>query len=148
MNSRAFWETKTLEQMSQPEWESLCDGCARCCLHKLEDEDSGEVFYTAVVCRYLDQETCVCGDYENRHKNVPNCVELTPERTVEFKWLPTTCAYRRLSEGRGLADWHPLVAGNRDMMKAAGIPVTGKVLDERYVHPDDFETQIISWVEQ
>lgn len=148
MSDAAFWQTKTLTEMTQSEWESLCDGCARCCLHKLEDEDTAEVHYTAVVCRYLDHQTCACGDYKNRHKNVPNCVQLTPERAVEFKWLPTTCAYRMLAEGRGLADWHPLVAGDREAMKAAGIPVTGKVLDERYVHPDDFEMQIIQWVEQ
>jgi hypothetical protein len=134
--------------MTSAEWESLCDGCARCCLHKLEDEDDGEVYYTAVVCRYLDQENCRCGDYENRHINVPNCVELSPERVDEFHWLPTSCAYRRLAEGRGLADWHPLVAGDRAQMVAAGITVTGKVIDERHVHPEDYETQIIHWVEQ
>lgn len=143
-----FWQAKSLQEMSDAEWESLCDGCARCCLHKLEDEDDGEVYYTAVVCRYLDQETCECGDYPNRHINVPNCVELSPERVTEFHWLPTTCAYRSLAEGRGLADWHPLVAGNRDAMRNAGIAVTGKVIDERHVHPEDYETQIIHWVEQ
>jgi hypothetical protein len=143
-----FWQRKTLEQMTRAEWESLCDGCARCCLHKLEDEDDGEVYYTAVVCRYLDQDSCRCGDYENRHTNVPNCVELSPGRVEEFHWLPTTCAYRRLAEGRGLADWHPLVAGNRAQMAAAGITVTGKVIDERHVHPEDYETQIVHWVEQ
>lgn len=143
-----FWETKSLKEMSKQEWESLCDGCARCCLHKLEDEDDGEVYYTAVVCRYLDHESCRCGDYENRHVNVPNCVELSPARVDEFHWLPTTCAYRRLAEGRGLADWHPLIAGSRNKMHAAGITVTDKVIDERHVHPDDYETQIIHWVEQ
>lgn len=143
-----FWQSKTLEEMTPAEWESLCDGCARCCLHKLEDEDDGEVYYTAVVCRYLDQDNCRCGDYENRHINVPNCVELSPERVDEFHWLPTSCAYRRLAEGRGLAEWHPLVAGDRAKMVAAGITVTGKVIDERHVHPEDYETQIIHWVDQ
>ncbi len=143
-----FWQAKSLQEMSAAEWESLCDGCARCCLHKLEDEDDGQVYYTAVVCRYLDQETCQCSDYPNRHINVPNCVELSPQRVTEFHWLPTTCAYRRLSEGRGLADWHPLVSGDREAMLVAGIAVTGKVIDERHVHPEDYETQIIHWVEQ
>jgi uncharacterized cysteine cluster protein YcgN (CxxCxxCC family) len=143
-----FWQVKSLDEMTGQEWESLCDGCARCCLHKLEDEDTGDVYYTAVVCQYLDQETCRCGDYANRHVNVPNCVELTSGKVSEFHWLPTTCAYRRLAEGRGLADWHPLVAGNRDMMEQEGISVTGKVVNERFVHPDDFEEQIIHWVEQ
>lgn len=148
MTKPAFWLEKTLDEMSASEWESICDGCARCCLHKLEDEDTGDVYYTAVVCQYLDQEQCRCTDYKNRHINVPNCVELNPERVSEFSWLPTSCSYRRLAEGRGLADWHPLVAGNRDKMLEQGIAVTGKVIDERHVHPEDYETQIIRWVEQ
>ena len=148
MIEQPFWKRKSLDEMTADEWESICDGCARCCLHKLEDEDTGDVYYTAVVCQYLDQDACRCGDYANRHTNVPNCVELTPERVEEFKWLPTTCSYRMLAEGRGLAEWHPLVSGSRDAIVAAGIAVTGKVLDERYVHPDDYEDQIIHWVEQ
>jgi len=148
MSQLPFWERKTLAEMNPDEWESVCDGCARCCLHKLEDEDDGEVYYTAVVCRYLDQDSCRCSDYVNRHTNVPNCVELTPDRVEAFKWLPTTCAYRMLSEGRGLAEWHPLVTGSRDAMMTFGIAVTGKVLDESYVHEDDYQEQIIHWVEQ
>ena len=146
--SKPFWQEKSLSEMSSDEWESLCDGCARCCLHKLEDEDTAEVFYTAVVCRYLDQEACHCTDYDNRHVNVPNCVQLTPDRVEEFHWLPTTCAYRRLLEGKGLAHWHPLVAGDRSLMMSEGIAVTNKVVDETYVHPEDYEEQIIHWVEQ
>lgn len=146
--TKPFWETKTLQEMTKAEWESVCDGCARCCLHKLEDEDTGKVYYTAVVCRYLDQEACSCTDYENRHTNVPNCVELTPDRVDEFHWLPTTCSYRMLAEGKGLADWHPLIAGDRSLMIIEGIAVTDKVVDETFVHPDDYETQIIHWVEQ
>lgn len=141
----AFWEEKTLDEMTQAEWESLCDGCARCCLHKLEDEDTGEFAYTAVVCRYLDDD-CRCGDYESRHVNVPDCIPLTPERAGEFRWLPESCAYRRLSEGRGLATWHPLVSGTQDSVSAAGISVAGKTVSEEHVHPDGLEEHIIRWV--
>ncbi len=146
--SEPFWKTRAMAEMSPSEWESLCDGCARCCLHKLEDEDTGDVYYTSVVCRYLDQDACRCSDYENRNKNVPNCVHLTPERVDEFAWLPTTCAYRLVAEGADLPWWHPLVSGSRETVHQAGISVTGKVVDERNVHPDGYEELIIRWVEQ
>jgi len=141
----AFWEEKTLAEMSQKEWESLCDGCARCCLHKLEDEESGDYAYTAVVCRYLDK-SCRCSDYSSRHINVPECVPLTPDRASEFRWLPETCAYRRLAEGRGLAEWHPLVSGSPETVVAAGISVVGRTISEEHVHPDGLEEHIIRWV--
>ena len=143
-----FWKEKQLSEMDKQEWESLCDGCARCCLHKLEDEDTGDVFYTRIVCQYLDQESCSCTDYANRNKNVPNCVHLTLDKIEEFHWLPDTCAYRLLSEGRELYDWHPLISGTRDSVAEAGITVTNKVIDERHVHPDGYEEHIIHWVEQ
>ena len=143
-----FWREKTLAEMNAVEWESLCDGCARCCLHKLEDEDTAEVYYTRVVCQYLDLDQCRCTDYANRNKNVPNCVHLTVENIDEFHWLPDTCAYRLLSEGKDLHAWHPLISGTCDSVQKAGITVTGKVIDERNVHPDGYEEHIIHWVSQ
>lgn len=143
-----FWKEKTLAEMNPQEWESLCDGCARCCLHKLEDEDTADVFYTAVVCRYLEQESCRCRDYENRNVNVPNCVHLSIDKIDEFHWLPDTCAYRLLSESKELPWWHPLISGDRNTVAEAGITVTGKVIDERYVHPDGYDEHIIHWVHQ
>ena len=146
--SLPFWQTKSLDQMNKDEWESLCDGCARCCLYKLEDEDTNEVHYTSIVCRYLDQEKCQCQDYTQRNVNVPECVLLTPERVDEFGWLPDTCAYRLVAEGKDLYDWHPLVSGDKMSVHTSGISVTGKVIDERSVHPDSHQEYIIRWVEQ
>ncbi|MCG8668551.1 MAG: YcgN family cysteine cluster protein [Pseudomonadales bacterium] len=143
-----FWETKTLEEMDQGEWEALCDGCALCCLQKLEDADTGEVFYTQLVCYLLDQENCRCTDYENRSVRVPDCVKLTRESIPEFHWLPKSCAYRRLAEGRGLADWHPLVSGRAESVFEAGISVQGRVMPDNIVPEHDWEDHIIQWVER
>ncbi|WP_040724868.1 YcgN family cysteine cluster protein [Thiomicrorhabdus sp. Kp2] len=118
---RPFWETKTLDEMSQDEWESLCDGCGLCCLTKLQDDETDEIVYTSVVCPYSDLETGQCKDYANRSINVPTCVQLTRERVAEFDWLPDSCAYRMIYRGQGLADWHPLVSGNRYSVTHAGI---------------------------
>ena len=143
-----FWEVKSLSEMDKDEWESLCDGCARCCLHKLEDEDTAEVHYTSVVCRYLDEAKCQCTSYQDRNDLVPECVWLTPETSRSFKWLPTSCAYRRLAEGKDLQWWHPLVSGRRETVAEAGISIQGKCVSETHVHPDSFEEKIIHWVEQ
>ncbi|MDX1352933.1 MAG: YcgN family cysteine cluster protein [Thiomicrorhabdus sp.] len=116
-----FWEVKTLDEMSQEEWESLCDGCGLCCLTKLQDEDTNEIVYTSVVCPYSDLETGQCKDYANRTKNVPTCVQLTRERVAEFDWLPDTCAYRMIYRGQGLADWHPLISGCTQSVAHAGV---------------------------
>ena len=133
--------------MTDAEWESLCDGCARCCLHKLEDADSGMIHYTAVHCRLLDQKRCRCRDYDRRLERVPDCIDLRPENMEEMHWLPATCAYRLLYEGKPLYDWHPLVSGSPDSVHEAGISIRGRVLSEEFVHPDSFEEHIIHWVE-
>ena len=122
-----FWETKSLEEMDSAEWESLCDGCARCCLVKLEDEDSGEIAYTDVGCTLLDGRSCRCRDYDNRQSKVADCVRLTPQSVRTLGWLPPTCAYRLLAEGRGLYWWHPLVSGDAATVHAAGISVRDRV---------------------
>lgn len=125
--SAPFWRTKTLAQMSAREWESLCDGCARCCLVKLEDEDTGEVHYTDVGCTLLDAGACRCRDYRRRQSRVSDCVRLRPETVATLRWLPPTCAYRLVGEGSDLPAWHPLVSGDPDTVHAAGISVRGRV---------------------
>ena len=146
MKKRPFWETKTLAEMSGEEWESLCDGCARCCTLKLDDE-AGNVFFTNVVCELLDKEACRCKHYPERHALVPDCVEMDADNVAKLNFLPTSCAYRRIAEGRGLAWWHPLVSGSPDTVHEAGISVRGKVISESGVHSDDLENYIIRWVE-
>ena len=140
-----FWTRKTLEEMSPEEWESLCDGCGRCCLNKLWDPESRRVRFTAVACRLLDRGTCRCRDYPNRVKRVPECVVLSPEEVDDHALLPPSCAYRRLAEGRPLPAWHPLVSGNRESVHEADISVRGKVISEEWVHPDDLEDHIVDW---
>lgn len=140
-----FWETKSLTEMSQQEWESLCDGCAQCCLAKVEDVDSAAVHYTDVVCRYLDSGQCRCTEYARRTQLVPDCVKLTPGNLAELSWMPLTCAYRLLSEGKPLPSWHPLVSGDPKSVHAAGISVRGRCISEEFVHPDDLEMRIVAW---
>ena len=141
-----FWRTKTLEEMSTPEWESLCDGCARCCLVKLEDEDTSEIYFTDLGCTLLNDETCRCRDYRRRQSRVPDCVKLTPEKVRALPWLPKTCAYRRLAEGRDLAWWHPLVSGDPDTVHAAGISVRGKLFgSEDDVPMPLWEARVVKW---
>lgn len=145
-SERPFWERKSLGEMSIEEWESLCDGCAKCCLHKLEDEESGEILYTRVACRYLDQARCRCTVYAERKRLVPECVKLEPGNFDGLDWMPSTCAYRLLNEGKPLPLWHPLIAGDRKAMEAAGQSVTDKVLSEEYVHEEGYEEHVVRWV--
>ena len=143
----SFWRDKRLTEMSREEWESLCDGCARCCMIKLEDEDSGEVCYTSVVCDLLDIERCRCTRYPERHELVPDCIEFDADLAASLRWLPTTCAYRRLAEGRDLPDWHPLLTGRPESVHEAGASVRGKVLHAGSVHEDALAEHAIRWVE-
>lgn len=144
---KKFWETKSLSEMSPQEWESLCDGCGKCCLHKLEDEDDGTVYYTAVACRWLDLESCRCSHYAERLAIEPTCVELRPDDVDNLSWLPASCAYRRIQEGRGLADWHPLVSGDAARVHRGGHSIKGRCLSERHVHPDELVEHIVQWVD-
>jgi uncharacterized cysteine cluster protein YcgN (CxxCxxCC family) len=130
--------------MSQDEWEALCDGCGKCCLNKLEDEDSGEVALTRVACRLLDDATCRCTHYENRHSFVPDCIVLKPENLdTHAYWMPKTCAYRLLWQGKSLPEWHPLISGSPDSVHAAGMSVQGNTVSEFDTPFEEWEDHII-----
>ena len=141
-----FWKTRSLDELTTEQWESLCDGCGQCCLVKLEDADSGDVFYTDVVCYLLDQDACRCGDYMQRCILVPDCVKLTPDNLQNLSWMPVDCAYRRLAEGRELAWWHPLVSGSSATVHESGASVKGKAICETEVDINDLEEHIVDWV--
>ncbi|MEJ2141865.1 MAG: YcgN family cysteine cluster protein [Gammaproteobacteria bacterium] len=140
-----FWETKPLSEMNKEEWESLCDGCGRCCLHRLEDEDTGEVFFTSIVCKYFDMQTSRCTCYTERTRLVPECLVVSLDNPQSFEHAPATCAYRLLAEGKPLFDWHPLIAGNRQAMLENGVSIVDKAISEEYVHPDEWQDHIIEW---
>lgn len=129
MPGEPFWRRKTLAQMTAAEWESLCDGCGLCCLVRFEDED-GDVIPTRVHCQLFDPQACACTDYANRRATVPDCVKLTPGNIAKLPWMPLSCAYRRLHEGRDLADWHPLISGDPDSVHRAGVSIRGQTLSE------------------
>lgn len=147
LDAEPFWRVKSLTEMTKDEWESLCDGCAKCCLIKLEDEDTNELVYTDVVCNLLDCDTCRCTDYPNRSVKVPDCVELTPDNVHELSWMPPSCAYRLIAEGEDLPFWHPLVSGEEASVHRAGASVRGKVIREADTDPEEWEDRVVSWPE-
>ena len=143
--AKSFWLTKTLEELTRPEWESLCDGCARCCLNKLQDEETGMIAWTSVSCRLLDTDSCRCTDYDNRTATVPDCIPLDAETVRTLAWLPPTCAYRLVAEGRDLYWWHPLVSGDPETVHLAGISVRGRAISETIVPVGVWEDFLVHW---
>jgi uncharacterized cysteine cluster protein YcgN (CxxCxxCC family) len=139
-----FWMTKRLDEMTPAEWESLCDGCGRCCLLKLEDEDEGTIHLTRLSCALLDIGSCRCSDYANRQERMSDCIAITPEKVAQISWLPVTCGYRRIAEGRGLAWWHPLVSGTQETVHQAGISVRNLARSEKGIKPSALHRYIIS----
>lgn len=146
-SSDRFWETLTLDELSQSQWESLCDGCGRCCLQKLEDEDTGELYFTRIACRQLLQSTCQCKDYDHRFELVADCTNVRPLTDEKAGWLPPTCAYRLVAEGKPLFDWHPLISGNGQSVHDAGISVRHCAISEQDVAIEQYPAYIIEFSE-
>lgn len=142
-----FWKTKTFYEMTPEEWESLCDACARCCLYKIEDEDSGDIIYTNVVCRYLDLDNCRCTVYAQRTYHIPTCVKLTPDNIPDLFWMPESCAYQLISKGKDLKWWHPLISGDPKTVKFADITICGKAISETEDNIRELENYGIDWVD-
>lgn len=139
-----FWESKSLAEMTRDEWESLCDNCGKCCLIKLEDEDSGEIVFTSAVCDLIDLDSCRCTRYSERCTLVPECIDLKQHDFAEYDWLPTTCAYRLLVDGEPLPSWHPLITCSPESVKDAGVSISSYAIKESQV--DDFEDHVIGFV--
>ena len=144
MGEKPFWQTVPLAEMDDAQWEALCDGCAKCCLVKLQDEDTDEIVFTDIVCNLLDQENCRCTHYAERTKLVPDCVKLTKDNLDKIDFMPPSCAYRLLHEGQDLPDWHPLVSGDPDSVVAAGMSVKGRVIPE-IMFEGDAEDRAVDW---
>lgn len=142
-----FWQRKGLTEMNKAEWESLCDGCGKCCLVKLEDDSSGELHYTDVVCRYYDQGACECSVYSRRSEKVVECLRLSLDDLDNWRWLPSSCAYLRIADGKPLPEWHHLVCGDRTRVHDEGHSIRGRVISEKFVHPDQLQDMIVRWVE-
>lgn len=141
-----FWKKYQLTELNPTEWEALCDGCGQCCLVKLEDEDTHEIAYTKVACTLLDCSTGQCSDYVHRKEKVLDCVQLTPEVIHNIRWLPSSCAYKRLQEGKSLPTWHHLNTGSRTSVREARKSVAGRCISEASIHEDDIEDYIVRWV--
>jgi uncharacterized protein len=141
-----FWRAKSLDEMTTEEWESLCDGCGRCCLIKLEDEDTGDIAVTRLSCTLLDLGSCRCSDYANRQASVPDCVKLSLEGLANLKWLPKTCAYKLVSEGRELFWWHPLISGSQETVHEAGISIRDKAISETKFPVERYPDHIVEWL--
>ena len=139
-----FWE-KPLESLDRGQWEALCDGCGRCCLIKLENEETGDIFTSDVHCKLLEPISCMCSDYEHRQAKVPDCIKLDPENVKSISWIPPSCAYRRIAEGKGLAWWHPLVSGDRDTVHLAGISARHRTRSEEGISPEQLDDYVIDW---
>lgn len=144
----SWWNRLSLEALSAEQWEQLCDGCGQCCLHVLQDENTGCLLRTAVHCRFLDAGRCRCTDYDNRANNVPECLILTPATAREFDWLPQTCAYRLRARGLPLYAWHPLESGSADSVREAGVSVHDRVISEEFVPADHLDEYVLNWIEQ
>ena len=144
-DSDDFWKTTPIHALDRAQWEALCDGCAKCCLYRLEDTDTRSIYFTNVCCRYLEQESCRCSDYASRSKNVPDCVHVTLELLRDPYWLPATCAYRLLAEGKDLPWWHPLVSGDPSTVAGSGNSVCGRVVSE--LDADSLDQHLIDWLE-
>lgn len=140
---KPFWKEKSLHQMNEQEWESLCDGCSKCCLEKLEDSETGEVSYTNIGCGLLDVDGCRCTNYANRTLYMPDCERLTPSNIAFLKWMPSTCAYKLLSEGKDLPSWHPLVSNDPESVHKAGMSIRGRAVDAN--EAGYFEDHIVKW---
>lgn len=145
MASKPFWKTKSLEEMSKSEWESLCDGCGKCCLNKLEDWDTAEIYWTNIGCELLDCDSCRCKDYENRFEIVEDCIQLTPQTVRTLTWLPPTCGYRLVRDGEDLFDWHPLISGDPNTVHEAGVSVKGRAVPDDGKPAEEYEDNLVDW---
>lgn len=144
-HSQPFWEDLSLDEMSDEQWESLCDGCGRCCLQKLEDEDTQEVWFTRISCRQLNTQTGQCKDYAGRFRKVPDCLAVRPMSAEKIRWLPETCAYRKLAVGEPLESWHPLISGRPESVIEAGVSVAGQCVSEKNIPLADYFRYVIHW---
>ncbi|GAA5013714.1 YcgN family cysteine cluster protein [Acinetobacter puyangensis] len=141
-----FWQKFSIDELNHAEWEALCDGCGLCCLVKLEDAETEEVAYTKVACKLLDCQTAACSDYVHRKQHVPDCIQLTPALLKQIKWLPSTCAYRRVYEGKDLPRWHYLISGDQQSVIKAKKSAAKRCISETQIHEDDIEDYIVRWV--